>query len=112
LRYTLNAKEANEWYEKNKELMVSVNIKRPPNLEIPTNIPLGSKDLDEKDIDTEFLSFINKGSLSTRMELILNRFMDNYNLGKDGVFYRRENNYHKIPFKDKISLWMMKDIIM
>ena len=35
LRYTLNAKEANEWYEKNKELMVSVNIKRPPNLEMP-----------------------------------------------------------------------------
>ena len=112
LRYTLNAKEASDWYEKNKSLMVTVNIKRPPNLEIPTNLPLWSKDIEEKDIDTEFLNFINKGSLSTRSELILNRFMDNYHLGKDWVFYRRDSNYHKIPFQDKISLWMMKDIIM
>lgn len=40
LRYTLDPTEAEEWYEKNKKLMVMVNIKRPPNLEIPTNIPL------------------------------------------------------------------------
>ena len=38
--------------------------------------------------------------------------MDNYHIGKDWVFYRRTNNFHKIPFQDKISLWMMKDIIM
>ena len=112
LRYTLNAQEASVWYEKNKDLMVNVNIKRPPNLEIPTNLPLGTKELTDSEIDTEFLSFINKWALSTRMELILNRFMDNYHLGKDWVFYRRTNNFHKIPFQDKISLWMMKDIIM
>ena len=113
LRYTLNAKEASEWYDKNKALMVDVKIKRPPNIEVPTNIPLWTRTLDDSNIDKDFLSFINKWALSTRMELIINRFMDNYHLGTDWIFYRRVNdNYKKIPFKDKISLWIMKDIIM
>ena len=112
LRYTIDSKEAQNWYEKNKELMVTVNIKRPPNIDVPTNLPLGTKELKDSEIDKQFLEYINKWSLSTRMELILNRFMDNYNLWVDGIFYRRVNNYHKIPFQDKISLWIMKDIIM
>ena len=29
LKYTLDPKEAEDWYEKNKRLMVFVNIKRP-----------------------------------------------------------------------------------
>jgi hypothetical protein len=40
LKYCLDSKEAEEWYEKNKHLMVSVNIKRPPDLEIPVQLPL------------------------------------------------------------------------
>lgn len=112
LRYTLNAKEAEQWYEKYKEYMVDVTIKRPPDIEVKNSLPLWSKNIKESEIDKEFLNFINKGALSTRMELILNRFMDWYNLWLDGIFYRRESNYHKIPLQDKINLWIMKDIIM
>jgi hypothetical protein len=60
LKYTLDPAEAEEWYEKNKKLMVMVNIKRPPNLEIPTNIPLGTDKLLKQDIDTKFLTFITR----------------------------------------------------
>ena len=60
LKYTLEPKEAKEWYEKNKKLMVFVNIKRPPDLEIPIQIPLGTDKLLKKDIDTKFLTFITK----------------------------------------------------
>lgn len=112
LRYTINAKEASEWYEKNKALMVTIQMPRPWNIIVDNSLPLGTKELKESEIDKQFLEYINKWSLSTRMELILNRFMDNYNLWVDGIFYRRLNNYHKIPFQDKISLWIMKDIIM
>jgi hypothetical protein len=40
LKYCLDAKEAEEWREKNKKFMVTVTIKRPPDLDIPINIPL------------------------------------------------------------------------
>lgn len=40
LKYCLDPKEAKEWFEKNKDKMVMVNVKRPPDLEIPIQIPL------------------------------------------------------------------------
>ena len=40
LKYTLDPKEAEERYEKTKKYAVSVNIKRPPDLEIPIQVPL------------------------------------------------------------------------
>jgi hypothetical protein len=40
--------------------MVLVNIKRPPDLEIPVQIPLGTDLNWKKDIDTKFLTFITK----------------------------------------------------
>lgn len=83
LKYTLEPKEAEEWYEKHKTEMVMVNIKRPPDLEIPVQLPLSTGKLLKQDIDTKFLTFITKGTLSTRMEFILSRFMDGYHLGKD-----------------------------
>lgn len=83
LRYTLNAREAKKRYEENKSIMVSVNIKRPPNIEVPVQIPLETDKLKVAEIDTHFLEFITKGNVSTRMEMILSKFMDNYNLGKD-----------------------------
>jgi hypothetical protein len=83
LKYVLDPKEAKEWFEKNKKLMVLVNIKRPPDLEIPVQLPLGTDKLLKQDIDTKFLSFITKGAVSTRMEFILSRFMDEYHLDKD-----------------------------
>jgi hypothetical protein len=60
--------------------MVFVNIKRPPDLEIPIQLPLATTPLLKKDIDSKFLTFITKGAVSTRMEFILSRFMDVYHL--------------------------------
>ena len=113
LKYTLDPKEAEERFEKNKKLMVLVNIKRPPDLEIPVQIPLGTDALLKKDIDTRFLTFITKGAVSTRMEFILSRFMDNYHLSTNGVFYRREKEDTSSleSTRNVLALCMMKDII-
>ena len=60
LKFTLEPREAEEWYEKNKKLMVTITIKRPPDLEIPVQIPLGTDKLLKQDIDTKFLTFVTK----------------------------------------------------
>lgn len=114
LKYTLEPKEAKEWYEKNKKYMVLVNIKRPPDLEIPVQIPLGTDLNWKKDIDTNFLSFITKGAVSTRMEFILSRFMDKYHLDKDWIFHRREQEDKSAleSTRNVLALCMMKDIIL
>ena len=114
LKYTLDPKEAKDWYEKNKKYMVSVNIKRPPDLEIPIQLPLGTDKLLKKDIDTKFLSFITKGAVSTRMEFILSRFMDSYHLDNDWVFHRREAEDKSAleSTRNVLALCMMKDIIL
>lgn len=114
LKYTLEPKEAKEWYEKNKKYMVLVNIKRPPDLEIPVQIPLWTDLNWKKDIDTGFLSFITKGAVSTRMEFILSRFMDKYHLDKDWVFHRREQEDKSAleSTRNVLALCMMKDIIL
>ena len=113
LKYCLDPKEAEEWFEKHKRLMVMVTVKRPPNLEIPVQLPLGTDKLLKQDIDTRFLTYITKGAVSTRMELILNRFMDKYHLSKDGVFYRREDEDDSAlkSTRNVLALCMMKDII-
>ena len=114
LKYCLDAKEAEEWWEKNKKFMVTVTIKRPPDLDIPINIPLWTTKLNVADRDTNFLTFITKGNVNTRMEFILSKFMDSYHLWKDWIFYRREvedisalNSTRNI-----LALCMMKDIIL
>ena len=114
LKYVLDPKEAEQWYDKHRELMVSVNIKRPPDLEIPVQIPLGTGKLLKQDIDEKFLSFITKGAVSTRMEFILSRFMDNYHLGTDWTFYRREKEDVSAldSTRNVLALCMMKDIIL
>ena len=114
LKYVLDPKEAKEWFEKNKKLMVLVNIKRPPDLEIPVQLPLGTDKLLKQDIDTKFLSFITKGAVSTRMEFILSRFMDEYHLDKDWVFHRREQEDVSAleSTRNVLALCMMKDIIL
>lgn len=114
LKYCLDPKEAKEWYEKNKRLMVAVEIKRPPNLKVPVQIPLWTDQLKKWDIDTNFLTFITKWALSTRMELILSRFMDDYHLSKDWVFYRREKEDDSAlkSTRNVLALCMMKDIIL
>lgn len=60
LKFTLEPREAEERYEKNKKLMVTVNIPRPPDLQIPCQIPLGTDKLLKQDIDGSFLTFITK----------------------------------------------------
>lgn len=114
LKYTLDPKEAEAWYEKNKKYNVFVTIKRPPNLEIPVQIPLWTGKPLKKDIDEKFLSFITKGALSTRMEFILSRFMDNYHLWLDWIFYRREKEDASAldSTRNVLALCMMKDIIL
>lgn len=114
LKYTLDPKEAKEWYERNKTLMVTVNIKRPPDMEIPIQLPLGTDLNQEKEIDTRFLSFITKWAVSTRMEFILSRFMDDYHLDKDWVFHRREKEDKSAleSTRNVLALCMMKDIIL
>jgi hypothetical protein len=113
LKYCLDPKEAEEWFDKHRKLMVMVTVKRPPNLEIPVQLPLGTDKLLKQDIDTRFLTYITKGAVSTRMELILNRFMDKYHLSKDGVFYRREDEDDSAlkSTRNVLALCMMKDII-
>jgi hypothetical protein len=110
----LDAKEAEKWFDENKKYMVSVNVKRPPSLLIPVQIPLATKPLLKKDIDTKFLTFITKGNLSTRMELVMSKFMDDYHLGEDGCFYRRERESDDAlkTTSNLLALCMMKDIIL
>lgn len=114
LKYCLDPKEAEEWYEKNKKLMVLVNIKRPPDLEIPVQIPLGTDLNWKKDIDTKFLTFITKWAVSTRMEFILSRFMDDYQLDVNWVFHRREREDVSAleSTRNILALCIMKDIIL
>lgn len=114
LKYTLDPKEAEERYEKTKKYTVSVNIKRPPDLEIPIQVPLWTDLNWKKDIDTGFLSFITKGVVSTRMEFILSRFMDNYHLDKEWIFHRREEEDKSAldSTRNVLALCMMKDIIL
>ena len=114
LKYVLDAKEAEAWYEKNKKYMVSVNIKRPPDLEIPIQLPLGTDLNWKKDIDTSFPNFVTKGVVSTRMEFILSRFLDDYQLDKEGVFHRREKEDISAldSTRNVLALCMMKDIIL
>ena len=114
LKYTLDPKEAKERYEKTKEFNVMVTIKRPPDLDVPVQIPLGTHAILKKDIDTKFLSFITKWAVSTRMEFILSRFMDDYHLWNDGCFYRREKEDASAldSTRNVLALCMMKDIIL
>lgn len=114
LKYCIDPKEAEERYEKNKQLMVTVKIKRPPDLEIPIQIPLWTDKLLKKDIDEKFLTFITKWHVSTRMEFVLSRFMDNYHLSLDWVFYRREKEDDSAlkSTRNILALAMMKDIIL
>lgn len=114
LKYTLDPNEAKDRYEKHKSKMVFVNIKRPPDLEIPIQLPLATAPLLKKDIDTKFLTFITKGAVSTRMEFILSRFMDSYHLWTDWNFYRREEEDKSAlaSTRNVLALCMMKDIIL
>lgn len=114
LKYCLDAKEAEEWREKNKKLMVTVTIKRPPDLDIPISLPLWTTKLNVADRDTNFLTFITKGNVNTRMEFILSKFMDSYHLWKDWVFYRREEEDTSAlnSTRNILALCMMKDIIL
>ena len=94
--------------------MVTVTIKRPPDLDIPINIPLWTTKLKVEDRDTNFLTFITKWNVNTRMEFILSKFMDSYHLWKDWVFYRRETEDTSIldSTRNVLALCMMKDIIL
>jgi hypothetical protein len=60
LKYCLDPRFAEERYEKNKKLMVQIPIKRPPDLEIMINLPLGTDLNWKKDIDKDFPSFVTK----------------------------------------------------
>lgn len=80
LKYCLNAESARRWYNERKSYIVKVPLRRPPDLIIDIPIPLKTDRLLKKDIDTNFLRYIIQGNVSTRMELILNKFMDKYYL--------------------------------
>lgn len=114
LKKCLDANEAQEWYEKNKKLMVTVYIKRPAWVEVPVSIPLGTDKLLKQDIDTNFLTFITKWALSTRSEFIASKFMDDYHLSKSWVFYRREKEDVSSldSTRNVLALCIMKDIIL
>lgn len=114
LKFTLEPREAEERYEKNKKLMVTVNIPRPPDLQIPCQIPLGTDKLLKQDIDGSFLTFITKWAISTRSEFIASRFMDDYQLDKNWVFHRREKEDISAleSTKNILALCIMKDIIL
>lgn len=114
LKYCLEPKFAQERYEKNKNLMVTVNIPRPPDLQVPCQIPLGTDKLLKQDIDTRFLTFITKWTISTRSEFIASRFMDNYHLDINWVFHRREKEDVSAldSTRNILALCIMKDIIL
>jgi hypothetical protein len=56
----LDASEAKQRYEQHKNLFVTVYIKRPPDIEVPIAIPLGTRDIAKKDVDTRFFEYITK----------------------------------------------------
>lgn len=114
LKYCLNAKEAEKWYETNRREFVSVNIKRPPDMLVPISIPLWTGRLLKQDIDNNFLTFITKGNVSIKSEFILSKFMDDYYIDKNGVFYRREKdeNDDLSSTRNMLALCIMKDIIL
>lgn len=113
LKYTLDASEAKQRYEQHKNLFVTVYIKRPPDIEVPIAIPLGTRDIAKKDVDTRFFEYITKWHVSTRAEMVLNKFMDNYYLWLDWIFYRREKDDELAwSGKNTMALIMMKDIIL
>lgn len=114
LKYCIEPKEAQDWYDKHIKDMVTVKVKRPPDLEIDVQIPLATWKLLKQDIDTNFLTFITKGAVSTRQEFILSKFMDQYYLSKDGSFYRREQEDKSAleSTRNVLALCMMKDIIL
>lgn len=114
LKYTLNAKEAQAWYDSNKELMVKVKIKRPPNIELEVQVPLWNWKLNVNDRDKEFLRFITQWNVDTRMEMVLGKFMNNYWLGKDWVLYRREDNKENLKNStlNTLNLIIMKEILL
>ena len=114
LKYCLDAKEAEERREENRKFMVTVTIKRPPDLDIPINIPLWTTKLKVEDRDTNFLTFITKWNVNTRMEFILSKFMDSYHLWKDWIFYRRDTEDVSAlnSTRNILALCMMKDIIL
>lgn len=114
LKYCIDKREAEERWDKNKHLVVWIEINRPPNIKVPVRMPLWTWKLLKKDIDEKFLSFITKGTLSTRMEFIMSRLMDDYHLSTDWVFYRREKDDVSAlnSTKNILALSMMKDIIL
>ena len=114
LKYCIDPKEAEIWYEKHKTKFVAVKVKRPPDLMIDVWIPLWTDKILKKDIDTNFLNFIIKWNLSTRMELQMSRFMDNYHLWQDWIFYRRDKEDVSAleSTRNVLALCMMKDIIL
>ena len=113
LKYVLDAKEATKWYDEHKRDFVTVSIKRPPDIEVPVSIPLGTKEILKKDVDTRFFEYITKWHVSTRMEMVLNKFMDNYYFWLDWYFYRRDKNDELAwSGKNTMALIMMKDIIL
>ncbi|WP_173431902.1 hypothetical protein [Sharpea azabuensis] len=60
LKYVLDASEAKQWYEQHKNMFVTVHIKRPPDIEVPVSIPLGTKDIKKNEVDTRFFEYITK----------------------------------------------------
>ena len=114
LKYCLNAKEAERWYEEHRKEMVTVKIKRPPDMEVPIQLPLWTTKLLKKDIDKEFLTFITKGNVSIKSEFVLSKFMDDYYLWLDWLFYRREKEEgdELKSTRNMLALCMMKDIIL
>lgn len=114
LKYCLEPSEAQKRYEDNKNLMVTVYIKRPGWIEVPVTIPLWTDHINKDGIDTKFLTYITKWIISTRSEFIASRFMDDYHLSKDGIFYRRdkEDISPLESTRNILALCIMKDIIL
>ena len=113
LKYVLDASEAKQWYEQHRNMFVTVHIKRPPDIEVPISIPLGTKEIKKNEVDTRFFEYITKWHISTRAEMVLNKFMDNYYLWQDWLSYRRDKKDELAwSWKNTMALIMMKDIIL
>ena len=112
LKYTINPEDAERWYNKTKEFQTKVTFTRYWGKELKISLPLNKGvSIREEDIDNSFDAFTLSWALQPKTEQILRRFLKNYVLGKDWLFYeyRREQ---ELSNANLFALQCMKDVIL
>lgn len=105
LSRTYNAEEAVAWYARVQSLMVDTVIIRPPKKKVKIKFPKKRGETDPGIFD-----WIKDTRLEPRMNYLLNKFLDSFDLTVEGTFQARVAN-RKIDSVDKRKLMVMRDMI-